>query len=41
VPGEIFSENSKGTNKLISEGARIITDGNDILDQFHISFEEG
>jgi len=40
VPGEIFSENSKGTNKLISEGARIICSGNDILDQFHIPYTE-
>jgi len=40
VPGEIFSENSKGTNKLISEGAKVIRDGNDILDQFRISYNE-
>ncbi len=26
VPGSIFSENSKGTNKLISSGAEIVTD---------------
>ncbi len=32
LPGQIFSTNSKGTNKLISEGARIILNSSDILE---------
>lgn len=31
VPGSIFSENSKGTNRLIKEGAHPITSATDIL----------
>lgn len=30
VPGSIFSENSKGTNKLISKGAEVVTEDFDI-----------
>jgi DNA processing protein len=37
IPGPIDSENSKGTNKLISEGARLIQDSTDILHQFRIT----
>jgi len=47
VPGNIFSTQSKGTNKLISEGAKIVTSANDILEDLHniikvklASFEE-
>jgi len=32
VPGSIFSPNSRGTNKLISQGARPIIDSNDLLE---------
>lgn len=32
LPGTIFSRNSKGTNRLISEGAKIVLDANDILE---------
>lgn len=41
VPGNIFSEQSKGTNKLISEGAKIVTSATDILEDLHgiIKFE--
>lgn len=35
VPGNIFSEQSKGTNKLISEGAKIVTSAIDILEDLH------
>jgi DNA processing protein len=35
VPGNIFSEQSKGTNKLISEGAKIATSATDILEDLH------
>ncbi len=34
IPGNIFSEFSNGTNKLISEGAQLIKDGADILEFF-------
>ena len=34
IPGNIFSEFSSGTNKLISEGAHLIKDGADILEFF-------
>lgn len=35
VPGNIFSTQSKGTNKLIAEGAKIVTSANDILEDLH------
>jgi DNA processing protein len=34
VPGDIFSQTSKGANKLIQEGAKLITDIKDILEEF-------
>lgn len=37
LPGGIFSKNSKGTNKLISEGAKIILDADDILEGLGLS----
>lgn len=39
VPGNINSMNSSGTNRLIREGARIITCAGDILDELNISHE--
>ncbi len=39
VPGSIFSENSKGTNKLIKQGAVPVSSAEDILDAFGISRE--
>lgn len=33
VPGNIYSKNSKGTNKIIKDGARIITSIDDILEE--------
>jgi DNA processing protein len=36
LPGTIFSRNSKGTNRLISEGAKIVLDANDILESLGI-----
>jgi DNA processing protein len=38
VPGQITSEVSKGTAKLIKEGAEIATDAKDILKYYNISF---
>ncbi|OGZ67055.1 MAG: DNA protecting protein DprA [Candidatus Staskawiczbacteria bacterium RIFCSPHIGHO2_02_FULL_34_9] len=37
IPGSIFSSNSKGTNSLIKEGAKIVTSTNDILETLDIS----
>jgi len=34
VPGNIISENSKGTNELIKQGAKIVTNINDILEEY-------
>lgn len=34
IPGNIFSPVSKGTNKLIKDGAKLISDIQDILDEF-------
>lgn len=36
VPGSIFSEVSQGTNRLISEGARLISSGKDIKEELGI-----
>jgi DNA processing protein len=35
IPGNIFSEQSKGTNKLISEGAKLVNTATDILEDLH------
>lgn len=40
VPGEIFSKNSTGTNKLIKDGAHPVTDVSDILNMLNIK-EDG
>ena len=34
VPGEVFSLNSKGTNKLIQQGAKLVLTIEDILEEF-------
>jgi len=34
IPGNIFSNNSKGTNNLIKQGASLVTQISDIMDQF-------
>jgi DNA processing protein len=36
VPGSIFHKNSEGTNKLISQGAKLVTSTDDILECFGI-----
>jgi DNA processing protein len=38
VPGNIFSPNSVGTNKLIKDGAKPILDVEDILEEFNFTF---
>lgn len=40
VPGQILSERSKGTNKLIKDGANMITEFRDILDILDIEYLE-
>jgi DNA processing protein len=37
VPGQINSTNSKGTNNLIANGARLVQNSSDILHQFRIA----
>lgn len=37
VPGSIFSPNSIGTNTLIKNGAKPVTQVNDILEEFHLT----
>jgi len=37
VPGSIFSPNSQGTNQLIKDGARPVTDPQDLLQELHLS----
>jgi DNA processing protein len=39
IPGEIFSKRSKGTNKLISQGAIIVNDIEAILSYFYIELK--
>lgn len=36
VPGNIFSQSSGGTNRLIQDGAKLVMDVADILDEFNI-----
>lgn len=37
VPGNINSSNSQGTNRLIRDGAKVVTNAGDILDELKIS----
>ena len=37
VPGNIYSEQSKGTNRLLQQGAKLVTTGSDILEELNIS----
>jgi len=36
VPGSIFNKNSLGTNKLIKQGAKLISQTEDILEEYHL-----
>ncbi len=40
VPGNVYSINSRGTNKLIKEGAKIVTCVEDILEELRV-FDDG
>lgn len=37
IPGNIYEKNSKGTNKLIKEGAKLVTCVEDILEELNLS----
>ncbi len=37
VPGPVISENSAGTNWLIQQGAKLVVDHNDVLDELNIA----
>jgi len=39
VPGSIFNPNSEGTNKLIQEGAKLVSLVQDILEEFNITLK--
>lgn len=40
IPGNINSKNSKGTNKLIKDGAKIVTNAADILEELKIEYKK-
>lgn len=40
IPGSIFSENSTGTNNLIKNGAKLVTNLGDILEELNFSLKE-
>ena len=35
IPGELFNYNSSGTNSLLKDGAKIVTDSKDILEDIY------
>jgi len=37
IPGPIFSSNSRGTHKLIKEGAKLVENANDILKELNLN----
>lgn len=37
VPGNIFNPNSRGTNRLIQDGAKLVLDADDILDELKVA----
>jgi DNA processing protein len=41
IPGNLGSKNSEGTNRLIKEGAKLVTSVEDILEELRIFTREG
>ena len=41
VPGSIYSPTSKWTNLLIKEGAKLVTNVDDVLEEFHLTTSSG
>jgi len=41
IPGNLGSKNSEGTNKLIKQGAKLVTSVEDILEELRITTKEG
>ena len=41
VPGNVNSQGSKGTNHLIKEGAKLVTDVNDIFEDIYPQYDDG
>jgi len=40
VPGEIFGATSAGVNRLIQQGAKLVTSGSDILEEYGIELQD-
>ncbi len=40
VPGSVFAANCLGTNRLIQQGAKLIVDANDVLDELNVASVE-
>lgn len=39
IPGTVYSQNSKGTNKLIKQGAHLVESAEDVLEIYGINFD--
>lgn len=40
VPGQIYARSSKGTNRLIKDGAKLVTSADDVLEEFSLTKKE-
>jgi DNA processing protein len=41
IPGSVFSQSSEGTNALMRDGARLVRDGRDVLDDLGLAGDSG
>lgn len=41
IPGSVFAQSSEGTNALLRDGARLVRNGRDVLDDLGLSVEPG